>query len=270
MRSTINMASWTRRLLCALAASLAVMAVCVSTASAQGDQTVPTKTVTITFKDAQVRTALEALFKYEGLNYAIDPAVSGVVTVDLHNVPFEIALRTILRGVSPALSYEVDGTPPNEVYTIKPKETVQPNGPENPNPPTGQPPQPGSEPTPAGPTAAPAGGINLGEFEVIKLNYVDARAIATVFGPLPGQPATIIIPPMTTINGNHGGTSTGQGGFGQSGQQRSGGYSGTGSGYGGSTTTGYGGTTGTTGFGTTGGTTSFGGTTGFGGFGSGF
>ena len=53
--------------------------------------------VSISLSGIDVRNAIKLLFDPKGLNYVIDPLVQGTVTARLSDVPFEVALRTILR-----------------------------------------------------------------------------------------------------------------------------------------------------------------------------
>ncbi|HEX5324108.1 MAG TPA: hypothetical protein VFW40_10000 [Capsulimonadaceae bacterium] len=84
-------------------------------------QSAPTKNVTVEFNRAPIRQALTQLFKGAGLNYALDPSVQGNVTASLHDVPFQVALETVLKANRPQLTYEVrDG-----VYQIHPRTLAQ-------------------------------------------------------------------------------------------------------------------------------------------------
>jgi type II secretory pathway component HofQ len=81
------------------------------------DATLPTNEVNITLNQAPVRTALDTLFKSASLNYTIDPSVNGLVTVSLRAIPFDVALRSILRSADPPLAYTItDG-----VYNVHPR-----------------------------------------------------------------------------------------------------------------------------------------------------
>lgn len=85
------------------------------------DASMPTKEVNITLNEAPVRTALDTLFKSAGLNYTIDPSVTGLVTVSLRAIPFDVALRSILRSAEPPLAFTVE----DGVYNIHPRvETI--------------------------------------------------------------------------------------------------------------------------------------------------
>lgn len=89
------------------------------------------------YQQADVREALEALFKDVGISFSIAPEVQGTVTVSLHNVTFSSALQNILRqvdatyriqaGVYEIIRREESGGPSNEgpVSPIKPGEVVR-------------------------------------------------------------------------------------------------------------------------------------------------
>ena len=81
------------------------------------DATLPTKEVNITLNQAPVVTALKTLFNSAGLNYTIDPSVTGLVTVNLRALPFDVALRSILRSSDPPLAFTVE----DGVYDIHPR-----------------------------------------------------------------------------------------------------------------------------------------------------
>src|SRR5689334_20394375 len=77
------------------------------------------KKVSLNLENADLRYALKLLFTSAGVNYTLDQAVQGTVTVSLTDVPFKTALESVLRStqsVSP-FTYRVEGG----VYTISPK-----------------------------------------------------------------------------------------------------------------------------------------------------
>jgi len=63
--------------------------------------------IDMTLKDADVVETLRSFSKIAGLNIVIQPGVSGRVTVELHDVPWDQALEQILK--INGLGYEVDG-----------------------------------------------------------------------------------------------------------------------------------------------------------------
>ena len=113
----------------ALAAIAATLATCgwvftagtpCASAAAGNTSALLNKTVTLRLDRAPIRAALEALFQGRGVNYTISPAVHGVVTATLQDVPFDVALRTLLRADNPPLTYSIlDG-----IYQIKPRNTT--------------------------------------------------------------------------------------------------------------------------------------------------
>jgi Secretin and TonB N terminus short domain. len=54
--------------------------------------------VTVEGEGVPVRQVLDSLFQQAGLQYVLDPAVQGDVTVKVKDVPFETALRLVLRA----------------------------------------------------------------------------------------------------------------------------------------------------------------------------
>ncbi len=73
--------------------------------------------VTLDLQDAPIRTALEQIFRTAKLDYSIDPSVQGYVNLKVTDMPFENALRLILRSSTTPLTYSVD----NGVYLVKPR-----------------------------------------------------------------------------------------------------------------------------------------------------
>ncbi len=228
MKQTTSRLAVLFRTVAAAGLILTAMALSAPAVRAQDAGNLPTKPVTITLSESPVRVALDALFKSAGLNYTIDPAITSNVTVNLKDVPFDVALHAILRGTTPPLQYTVvDG-----IYQIKMPVAEAPAA---------------AVPT----TPAPASGDNSGgqqssdskQAVVIYLNYINGALLNTVVGPV------TIIPPLLSIGGAAaggagGGSNTGSsGGFGGS---TSGGFGGSSSGgfSGGSTGTSSGGFTG--------------------------
>jgi len=212
----------------------------------------PTQEVSITLNQAPVAKALDTLFKSAGLNYTIDPTVTGLVTVSLRAIPFDVALRSILRASDPPLSYTVE----DGVYNIQPRdETININ--------TG-----GTQSTVEAPATAAAPDTTGGDdastatqVVPLRLEYANAALILryALSGSQTGYIPSLDAPPSSGGTGGGQGGSSGVGGFGGS----TGGFGGSTGGFGGSTG-GYGGSTGGYG-GSTGGyggsTSSFGGST---------
>lgn len=64
-----------------------------------GGQADPGKRVSLNFKDVPVRSAVEMLFNGSGLNYVVEPGVSGTVAVlRVEDMPFTDALSTLLKA----------------------------------------------------------------------------------------------------------------------------------------------------------------------------
>ncbi|MBI2842340.1 MAG: hypothetical protein HYX78_02970 [Armatimonadetes bacterium] len=100
-----------------------VSLVALSVASAQQDaktlqQEIKNQKITLELMDTPIRSALESLFKGTGLNYVLDASVAGMVrSVDLKDVPFDQALKILLKIADPPLVYRKDG----DVYLISVK-----------------------------------------------------------------------------------------------------------------------------------------------------
>lgn len=217
---------------------------------AQSDS-MPAKTIDLNLNNAPVRQALNILFQGAGLNYTMDPNVSGYVNVNLRGVSFETALKAVLKSASPPLVAVKD--PDTGVYYIKVKDTsgqqVDANG--NPINPAAQPQNgaPAAAPVTPAPatytptTVSPYQNISMSQFETITLKYLPAEAMSQLFG------AVVIFHTASSTAGKQG-NSMSFGGFGSSGGM--GGVGGMGAGIGGgqmggmTTTTGMGGQTGMT------------------------
>jgi len=127
--------------------------------------------VSIEFRDTSIKTVLDTLFKAVNRSYVLEPGIVEPVNVLIKDVPFETAIRTILKAYG--LTCTVDGG----VYLIQrqhPLATVQEMPPEK------------EIPTPVQETTV---------YEKITLNNVDVRDVAAILGfQLPsqtsGQPST--------------------------------------------------------------------------------
>jgi hypothetical protein len=84
--------------------------------------------VTLELKDLDVRSAIQALFRNSGKNFAIDPNASGrIPALSFKDVPFDKALSSLLKSVGLIHRYDgniyiiskkIESTPPPEVaYT---------------------------------------------------------------------------------------------------------------------------------------------------------
>jgi len=169
----------------ALALSAAFVVAPASRVYAQSDS-MPSKTIDLNLNNAPVRQALNVLFQGAGLNYTMDPGVSGYVNVNLRAVSFETALKAVLKSASPPLVAVKD--PDTGVYYIKVKDsgTSGAGGPGMPGNPSASPTMPGmggaASPSPAPFTAAaPAAGyqgISMAQFETITLKFLDPTELS--------------------------------------------------------------------------------------------
>jgi type II secretory pathway component HofQ len=80
------------------------------------------QTITLDLKDAPVRTTLEMMFKQAGVkNYIIESKVSGFVTINLTEQPFENSLKLIMRANTIPLSYIKE----NDVWIVKTRQITE-------------------------------------------------------------------------------------------------------------------------------------------------
>jgi hypothetical protein len=161
------------------------------------------KKVTLNLENADIRYALKLLFQSVGVNYTLDPTVQGQVTVSLTDVPFSVALGSVLKSVQTVqpLTYRVE----SGVYNIAPK--ILETG-------TAEPPTTNPDDTTRKPSRT----------EKVQINFADAADIAQVFG---GQ---VIQTRFGSLGGGGFGGGMGGGGFGG---QGGGGFGGGGQGGGG-------------------------------------
>jgi type IV pilus assembly protein PilQ len=61
----------------------------------------------MTLKDADIKDVLRSFARISGLNIVVQPGVTGTVTVELNNVPWDQALHTILK--TNGLDYQLEG-----------------------------------------------------------------------------------------------------------------------------------------------------------------
>ncbi len=88
--------------------------------------TAPTKPISLNLHNVPIQTALQLLFTGAGIrNTSIASDVQGFANINVSDVPFDLALRTLLSSVNPPLSSDViDG-----VYTIRVARPVPPPAP---------------------------------------------------------------------------------------------------------------------------------------------
>lgn len=80
------------------------------------------QTITLDLKDAPVRTTLEMMFKQAGVkNYIIESKVSGFVTINLTDQPFENSLKLIMRANTIPLTYIKE----NDVWIVKNRQITE-------------------------------------------------------------------------------------------------------------------------------------------------
>ena len=97
-------------------AALAVVAMCFGLACVAVSATDKNATVNLEFKDIEVKSAIESLFRNTGKNFAIDQDVSGVIpSLSFKDVGFDQALKNLLK--TSGLTYRLDG----DIYLISKK-----------------------------------------------------------------------------------------------------------------------------------------------------
>ena len=178
------------------------------------------ETVSLSLSEQPVGTALKLLFSGAGKNYSIDPAVQGVVSLNISQVSFGVALSTLLRAASPPLQSDLI----DNVYRIKLKPSVV------------APLDPG---TGAGLAATPQPArVGVRAYR-IPVDRYDASVIASMLGQAGATGSLIVVPPnyvgpgsgQGSTGGGQNGNGGGQNGNGQAG--RGGGRGGRGGGQGG-------------------------------------
>lgn len=119
------------------------------------------KNITVEYKDAPIRVAIEQIMKQGAIkNYVISNDVEGFVSVKLEEQPFETALKIIMRANLVPLLYKIE----NDVLIIEKRKQIEQKAPILPD----------IEKEPENNTI----------FEVIPLTYIDPLDLQVVFGPI--------------------------------------------------------------------------------------
>ncbi len=119
--------------------------------------------ITMELKDAPVRTSLEMIFKQAGIkSYVIENSVSGVISMNLSDQPFENALKLVMRANTIPLTY----TKENDVYIVKARRIVIEANP---------------EPTNYSDLIMERTRNSI-TWEVIKFNHIDPFDLQSIFG----------------------------------------------------------------------------------------
>jgi hypothetical protein len=190
-----------RSAVCLFAAAALTTFGLASEATAQGEgassaSSAVKKRVDLNLENADIRHALKLLFNAAGVNYTIDPAVQGTVTVSLNDVQFRTALESLLKSVASrtAITYRVE----DNVYHVAPRKEVA------------EAPEPAKEPEPQ-----PEKRTRITK---IHLNFIDPADLAQVLGGTVIQTRYGVNALMLGFGngtGNAGQGQGGQGGFGQ-------------------------------------------------------
>jgi hypothetical protein len=124
--------------------------------------------ISLEFTSAPVTTALNVLFNGKGINFVIQPDVQGTVnSLHLSDVPFEVALKALMKSVDPPLVYKKDG----DVYIISVKKPLPDIVTEDPLP--GQSKRAYYDPLPSGPPSASDDVV----IDKIPMNFLDAYTV---------------------------------------------------------------------------------------------
>jgi len=119
--------------------------------------------ITMELKDAPVRTSLEMIFKQAGIkSYVIENSVSGLISMNLSDQPFENALKLVMRANTIPLTY----TKENDVYIVKARRIVIEANP---------------EPTNYSDLLMERTKNSI-TWEVIKFNHIDPFDLQSIFG----------------------------------------------------------------------------------------
>ncbi|MHB9036087.1 MAG: secretin and TonB N-terminal domain-containing protein [Armatimonadota bacterium] len=122
------------------------------------------ETISLDLKDVDVRSAIEAVFRNTGKNFALDPNVAGTIpSVSFRDVPFETALKSLTKTAG--LVFRMD----QNIYLISKKPEVA-SAPESVGPPSGS-------PEVESPTSSPDVVIDK-----VPLNYSSPSEILAVMG----------------------------------------------------------------------------------------
>lgn len=118
--------------------------------------------ISLDLKDAPIRSTLEMVFKQGGIkNYVIDNSVSGFVTMNLTDQPFENALKLVMRANTVPLIYKKE----NDVWIVEQRKISQE-----------------TKPAPELPSFVSNQRNEI--FEVIRLNHIDPLDLQIIFGPI--------------------------------------------------------------------------------------
>src|ERR1051326_2577328 len=84
------------------------------------------KPIDLDVESANLYYALNLLFQHIKANFQLDPSLKQLeVTAHFHNVPFKVALETLLKSSGQPLTYRFE----NNIYTVVPKKEDE-KGPE--------------------------------------------------------------------------------------------------------------------------------------------
>ena len=129
MKTMMNWKMMNRRTLALALGGLALFGGAVLAPSVRAQDAVttePTKPISLNLHNVPIQTALQLLFTGAGIrNTSIDSDVQGFANITVNEVPFSLALRTLLNSVNPPLTYDVE----NGVYHVKVQRAVTPPAP---------------------------------------------------------------------------------------------------------------------------------------------
>src|SRR2546423_15170180 len=88
------------------------------------------KRVPLNLENADIKYALKLLFQSVGADYTLDPNVQGPVTVSLTDVPFKVALESVLRTTQSTapVTYRVESGIYNIALKVQEPDVTKPGG----------------------------------------------------------------------------------------------------------------------------------------------
>jgi hypothetical protein len=142
--------------------------------------------ITLELKDAPVKTTLEMMFKQAGIkNYVIENSVTGFVTMNLSDQPFENSLKLVMRANTLPLTYAKE----NDVWIVKSRRIkIEANPDPNYN----------SDQLP----------VKSNSFQVIRLNHIDPFDLMSALGNI------LFVNQFQRFQGGMNGMNNNNGGFG--------------------------------------------------------
>ncbi len=181
-----------------------------------------TKKISLDLESTNLYSALKLLFGHINANYFLDPTLKNAeVSVHLHDVPFRVALDTLVKSTGLPLTWKFE----DNIYRIVPKEVENGVGPE-----AGM---PTDKPLDEGDTKSKIEHISRDSFTMALASLLDILPEGKILNIGPTTKGIWINPYPGSLGGGQGGGGFGGGGLGGGGSQGGGGFGGGGGGRGG-------------------------------------